>query len=146
MRAPTWYYVDTSTYLKLYFQEKDSRQAIRFLQNKALLSSALLRVECFSALSRKRTSGKLSEGAFASLSKQIKIALEYLETMNLADEILERAEQLSLDYSARAPDAIHVASALIFREKSNMSIMFITSDKKQKSVADCQGLKTYFVG
>jgi hypothetical protein len=43
-------------------------------------------------------------------------------------------------------DAMHIASAVIFQEAIGISITFITSDKKQQTAAEDNGLITMFVG
>lgn len=141
-----WIYLDTSTYLKLYVKEKGYDKARHLVKKSAVLSSAILPVECFSALSRKKHSGELDESIFDELASRIKKDLQSMEIIRVSDEILTKAESIVLNSTARALDALHIASALIFEELSGVKLDFITSDIRQAGIAKHYGLTTLFVG
>lgn len=143
---PMWVYLDTSTYLKLYVNEQGSNKVRILVRKNNTLSSAILLTECFSALSRKRQAGEINESVFNNLISQIKKDLQYVEIVRLTDEVLTRAEEVALYSTARALDAIHIASALMVKEVANVELSFVTSDSKQQKVAKELGLKTSFVG
>ena len=144
MKLP-WAYFDTSVYLKLYVREKGSEETRKLAKKKRILSSAILPTECFSALSRKKDEGYLTNEDFGKLANHIKEDLLYIEIIRLTDDALEKAEDVALNSTARALDALHIASALIFQEATNIELTFITSDKKQQKIANHYGLMTLFV-
>jgi len=55
-------------------------------------------------------------------------------------------ENIALHSAAGARNAIHIASALIFREAVGIELPFVTSDAEQEKTADRYGLKTVFIG
>jgi len=141
-----WVYLDTSTYLKLFMKERGSRAARNLVRKSRIISSAILTIECFSSLSRKRKRGEIGDKDFDKLVSRIKRATEYIEILRLTDEILLTAESVALQSDSRTLDSIHIASALIFKDTIEIDLTFVTSDKRQKEFADHQGLKTSFVG
>ena len=145
MKLP-WVYLDTSTYLKLYVKENRSQEVRNLVRENRVLSSAILLTECFSALSRKRQVREIDDDDFHTLVSRIREGAPYIEIVKLTDEVLMRAEAVALRSIARALDAIHIASAIIFQEATKINLTFVTSDKKQQEVANHQGLKTLFVG
>jgi predicted nucleic acid-binding protein len=140
-----WIYLDTSTYLKLYVKEKGYDKARRLVKKSTVLSSAILPVECFSALSRKKHSGEMDESIFNELARRIKNDLQFVEIIRLSDEILTKAGSIVLNSTARALDALHIASALVFEELSGVNIDFITPDIRQAEIAKHCGLTTLLV-
>ncbi len=144
MKLP-WAYFDTSVYLKLYVKEKGSKEARNLAKKKSILSSAVMPTECFSALSRKKEEGYLSNEDLKRLVSHIKEDLPYIEIIRLTDEVMEKAENIALHSTARALDAIHIASALIFQESTGIKLTFITSDQKQQRIANNYRLITLFV-
>lgn len=141
-----WAYFDTSTYLKLYIKEDASDEARRLSAKNRILSSAILLTECFSALSRKRGEGEITDKEIERLVNHIREDLSCIEIVKLADDVIKMAEEIALKSTVRALDAIHIASALLFQEAVNINLVFVTSDMKQEKAATHQGLKTLFVG
>ncbi|MFV1951642.1 MAG: type II toxin-antitoxin system VapC family toxin, partial [Nitrospinota bacterium] len=95
MKLP-WAYFDTSVYLKLYVREKGSEETRKLAKKKRILSSAILLTECFSALSRKKDEGYLTDEDFGKLANHIKEDLSYIEIVRLTDDALEKAEDVAL--------------------------------------------------
>ena len=141
-----WAYFDTSTYLKLYVKESGSDKALKAAKANHLLSSAVLSVEALSALARRRQSGDVDEKDFKIILKNIRDGFDSVETIRVTDDVLGMAEEITMRSVARAMDAIHIASALLFRNGAGIELTFVTSDKKQHEAALHEGLKTLFVG
>lgn len=140
-----WAYFDTSTYLKLIIKEGGSEKARKKARESRVLSSAILSVECFSALSRRKREGGLAESDFQKIVKEIKESLLSLEIIGVRDDVLKKAEDVTLRSTARAMDAIHIASALAFQEGAGIEPSFVTSDKKQSEAAAQVGLRVFFI-
>lgn len=141
-----WAYFDTSVYLKIYVKEKGSEEAKKLAGKNRVLSSAILPVECLSAISRKREEGYLNDIDLRKTANRIREGVKYAEIVNITDEVLRKAEAVTLNHGARAMDAIHIASALVFEELAGVKLTFATSDRKQLLAANHAGLKTVFVG
>lgn len=139
-------YFDTSTYLKLYVSESGSASARSYAQKNRIVSSAILALECFSALSRKKKERELSARVFDTLRRQLKNDTAHMEIINVTDEVLEGAEAIVLKSTARPLDAIHIASAILFQNEIKIELPFFTSDRKQLEAALSQGLTAVFTG
>lgn len=146
MKFLPWIYIDTSTYLKLFQKENGSAEARKLVKENKLLSSAILTSESFSTFSRRRQGKEIDEKIFDRLVNRVKKDLPYIEMIRVTDDVLRKTEEVALRSTALALDAIHIASALSFRELTGIDLTFVTSDKKQKEVAKSEGLKTLFVG
>jgi predicted nucleic acid-binding protein len=110
-----------------------------------VVSSAIVALECFSALSRRRQSNEFSETEFFKLQEVVRTGTRSVEQIRVSDEVLGGAEAITLRSAARALDAIHLSSAQLFKESTNIDILFITSDKKQNDVALREGFETLFI-
>ncbi len=141
-----WAYLDTSTWLKLYMKEAGSEKALKAAKEHRMLSSAVLSLECLSALARRLQAGEVGEKDFKKIVKNMKDGLSVVETVRVTDDVLNMAEEVTVRSAARAMDAIHIASALLFRNGTGIEIAFLTSDKKQYEAALHEGLKASFVG
>jgi predicted nucleic acid-binding protein len=138
-------YFDTSTWLKLYIQEKGSEEARDLARQVQGLSSAVLLIECFSALSRKWISREIDGKKLNRLVKAIETDVHSLELIQVNDSVLDKAQEIVLQTLARPLDAIHIASALIFQEMARVKVLFVTSDQRQSDVAAHVGLNSFFV-
>jgi predicted nucleic acid-binding protein len=140
-----WVYMDTSAYLKLFISERGSEDALVQARRSKLLSSAILPVECVSALSRRHRLGEIEDAVLETLLKTIKKHILSVEIIRITDEILNKAEDVCLRSEARAMDAIHIASALVFQESAGINVGFITSDTKQAESVRITGMKTLLI-
>ena len=139
-------YFDTSIWLKLYVRENGSDEARSLAKKHFILSSALLLTECFSALSRKKMAGELDARSLQRLTKWIREDVSSLEIIEVSRSVLGKSQELVLKSATRTLDAIHIASAILFRELIEVPILFATSDRKQFGAAQQQGLNALFVG
>jgi len=140
-----WVYLDTSTYLKLFVLESGSGEARQAVHGKKVLSSAILPLESCSALARRKAAGEMNEREFETVLENVRAGLSSIEIVRMTDDILKRAESVTLQAGARALDAIHIASALMFKDTTSLNLTFMTSDTKQGDAAGRAGLKTLFV-
>ena len=60
--------------------------------------------------------------------------------MEVSEHGLRHAEELVQKTDVRALDALHIASAIMFKAASRLAIPFITSDAKQRDAAQTTGL------
>jgi uncharacterized protein len=138
-------YFDTSTWLKLYIHEKGSEEARDLALQYQGLSSAVLLIECFSALSRKWISREIDGKKLNRLVKAIETDVHSLELIQVNDSVLDKAQEIVLQTLARPLDAIHIASALLFQEMARIKVLFVTSDHRQSDVGALVGLNSIFV-
>lgn len=140
-----WMYFDTSAFLKLTIEENGSETARKKARTSHVLSSGILPVECFTAVSRRKREGSIREVDFQQIIKAIRESLLSPEIIGISDDVLKKAEDVALLSTARAIDAIHIASALMFQERTGVETSFVTSDKKQSYAAAQVGLNVIFI-
>ncbi len=134
-------YFDTSSLVKRYLREKGSLEVRRLLRRYGVLSSSLMPVELFSALTRRHGQKDLSDRDYTAILSRIKRDRDFWELVEIGAPVLARAEELALSLRVRTLDAIHVASAVVFREFTARSLLFVTSDERQFEAAKQCGLE-----
>jgi len=145
MPAP-WAYFDTSAVVKRYVREPGSSRARALLRRHRFLSSVTTPIEILSALCHRRAAGELRERDFAAILSRLQQDRAYWEMVEVSPAVLSRAEELVQRTALRTLDALHVASALVFREASGLSVPLITGDILQRDAARELALEVVWVG
>jgi uncharacterized protein len=112
-------YFDTSVLVKRYVNERGSRSARGLFRRFRVVSYVLASLEGLSACPRLKAIGELSEGAFNAVIARIGTDRRQWELVELNVPILARAEEVSQRTQLRMLDALHVASALVFQDRSS---------------------------
>jgi len=107
-------YVDTSALLRLVLQEPGALDDLRSYD--ALVSSELVAVESARTIDRLRLQGSLTVEEAATRLRAITDWLEAIDLVLLRPLVLSRASQ-PLPTPLGTLDAIHLATALIWRER-----------------------------
>jgi predicted nucleic acid-binding protein len=102
-------------------------------------------VEAMSALSRRRVSGDLTPRDFLAIRSRLRKDRDYWELVEAGESVLLQAEELVQQANVRTLDAIHLASAMIFKSESRLTIPFITGDTKQRDAAHLLGFTVIWV-
>jgi predicted nucleic acid-binding protein len=131
--------------LAILFEEAKKKEAYEYWQNSSIrVISILLRIE--TVVSVRRTyeyyKNKLGDNW---LIEKLKILDEYLNEVNyrIIGTKIEREIYLKKELSkCRSLDAIHIATALKFREMSNIDIVLYTFDKTMHELAEHYRFKT----
>ena len=144
--APPFAYFDTSVVVKRYVLEASSTMARTLLRRYRCLSSAILPVEVISALTRRRAAGDVAAATFALISSRLAEDRGHWELVPLTGPLLALAENLVRRHLLRTLDAIHLAAALTFRDRSGVRVPFVTADARQREAAEPAGLSTLWVG
>ncbi|MBK9307739.1 MAG: type II toxin-antitoxin system VapC family toxin [Nitrospira sp.] len=145
MTPRQWAYFDTSVLVKRYVQEAGSSAVRRLLQRFRFLSSSIMPVEAMSAISRRRVSGDLTPRDFLAIRSRLRKDRDYWELVEAGESVLLQAEELVQQANVRTLDAIHLASAMIFKSESRLTIPFITGDTKQRDAAHLLGFTVIWV-
>jgi predicted nucleic acid-binding protein len=131
--------------LAILLEEKRKKEAYEYWQNSSLrVSSILLRIETIIAL--RRTYEYYQKTLDHNwLTEKTKILNEYLSEVNyrIVGTKLEREIYLKKELSkCRSLDAIHIATALKFREMNNGDVVLYTFDKTIHELAEHYRFKT----
>ncbi len=124
-------YVDASVILRIIAHSRDALPEGQLLHP---TSSALLQIECLRTLDRFQSTGELKREEIPRSYAALHEAMRRIELLKIDEVILERAGgQFGLPL--KTLDAIHLMTAVAWRERINEEVMFITHDKPLASAA-----------
>lgn len=132
-------YVDTSVLLRKLLREPEPLEG--FSRVDLYVSSELLRVEALRTLDRMRLRGLLDDEEMAERSSVLLSALESIELVEITPQILRRAEQ-SFPTSLGTLEAIHLASAVLWRDHTGNDLTLFTHDRELALAARALGFST----
>jgi predicted nucleic acid-binding protein len=118
-------YVDTSALLRLVFREADSLDDLRTYDR--LVSSELTGVESRRTIDRLRLQGLITADQAAVRLRVVTDWLEAIDLVALRPAILDRAGE-PLPVPLGTLDAIHLATALIWRDRVETIAVIATHD------------------
>ena len=140
-------YFDTSALIKRYVDEPARREVLTLLRNNHCVVSAILPVEVRSALRRRVAEKTLDTKRMPSILKRLAADRGYWTMIEVSREVLASAESLSGAHPLRALDAIHVALAKLFADRTTpQTFTFVSADMQQTQVTEALGIKTRYVG
>lgn len=132
-------YVESSVILRLVLGQPGSLREWRALDAGA--TSALAEVECLRTLDRVRLAEGLGEAVVAERRAAVYDVLNSLAIIEISRPILSRAAQ-PLPLSVGTLDALHLASALTWRESVGDAAVLATHDTRLGAAARALGLGT----
>lgn len=118
-------YLDTSALLRLVLREAGALDELRSYDN--LVSSELVAVESCRTIDRLRLQGSLSTEEAAARLLVVTEWLEAIDLVLLRPPVLSRASE-PLPTPIGTLDAIHLATALIWRDRMRQSLVVATHD------------------
>jgi predicted nucleic acid-binding protein len=129
-------YVDTSALLRIALREESALEQLRRCEQ--LVSSELLPVESARTLHRLRLKGALTLEEVAARTQVIEEWLEGIDIVLLRAPILRRASE-PLPTALGTLDAIHLATALVWRDRQNVALTIATHDAALATAARAFG-------
>lgn len=131
-------YVDSSVILRMVLGQAD-----RLREWKSLtlgIASALAEVECLRTLDRLKTREDIPDAEIAARREAVFRLVEEMEVVEPTRPVLARASQ-PLPTPLGTLDAIHLATALLWREKERKEIVMATHDTALGIAARACGLR-----
>ena len=136
-----WAYFDTSALVKRYLEEAGRRDVLRLLRRHEVVTSAILPVELRSALRRRVSEGALDGERVTQILRRVATDREYWTLIEVARDVLTAAEALVATHPVRALDALHIASAQIFKQRLSIpDLLFVSADQRQTNAASAAGM------
>lgn len=129
-------YIDSSVLLRLVLGQANALS--EWHQIDRAVSSVLVRVEALRTLDRFRLRARISDQELARRRSAILQLLNSLELVEIDVAVLDRATH-PLPTELGTLDAIHLATALLFREVSNTQLAMATHDVALGIAAQAQG-------
>lgn len=103
------------------------------------VTSVLTEVECLRTLDRLRVTRRVAEDEVALRRQTVVTLLRAAETVDLSTPILRRAGQ-PLPVTVGTLDALHLATALLWRDYTGIDLVMATHDTALGSAAKAMGL------
>lgn len=130
-------YLDSSVILRI--AQREPHPLREWSRLKAGVTSSLAEVECARTLDRLRLLGMLSDEELAERRETVSRILATTDVIALDRAVLGRAAQ-PFATPLGTLDAIHLASALLFRESEAPSLVLATHDQQLATAARASGL------
>ena len=131
-------YVDASVLLRVALRQPDALPEWRQIQQG--VSSALIMTESLRTLDRLRLRAKLPDEEVASRRGTSIRLIESLELVEIDAVVLDRAAQ-PMPTELGTLDAIHLATALLWKEVSRTDVIMATHDGALGLAAQAHGLR-----
>jgi predicted nucleic acid-binding protein len=131
-------YLDTSALLRVVLREPGALEELR--SSAALVSSELLAVESLRTIDRLRLQGALAPEEAASRRATVADWLEAVDLVRLQRPILSRASE-PLPTPLGTLDALHLATALVWRDRTGRTLVMATHDGSLALAARSFGLE-----
>ena len=131
-------YIDTSALLRIVLREPGALDQLRSYD--ALVSSELIAVECARTIDRLRLQGSLTPDEAAVRLRSVTDWLEAIDLVLLRPTVLSRASE-PLPMPLGTLDALHLATALIWRERLGPLPALATHDAALGSAARAFGFE-----
>lgn len=137
-------YVDTSALIKNYVRETSSDQVIELLsQHPFIGTAALTQVEMASAMAKAGRLGWVEETDIESAWQDFISHWAAFIRLPLSAVIVEQAAAFCWRYGLRAYDAIHLASALTWKDVAGDEVIFACFDHALIKAAQKEGLQVW---
>jgi len=119
-------YIDSSVMMSILLGQPNA--LTEFSKVERPIASKLLKVEGLRTLDRLRTRGLLTETEFVRSAEEFRDSMDAVEWIEITDAILDRVGG-NFAVALGTLDAIHLSSALLWKEHSKMDLHFLTHDE-----------------
>ena len=133
-------YLDTSSLLKLYLDERDSEEVKMLVTGSVVASSIVAYAEARAGLARARRLGRLTDSEVAELRGSFEARWMNVRLVDVTDSVVRLAGDCAEKYALRGFDAIHLASALILARELGEPLSFSAADDRLMDAAVSEGL------
>lgn len=131
-------YVDSSVLLRVVLGQRNALKEWQAIDRG--IASALVEVECLRTLDRLRLAEGLEDAEIALRREAIFRLVEAIEVVEPTRPVLTRAAQ-PLPTALGTLDAIHLATALLWRERAGADLTMATHDVALGTAARANGLR-----
>jgi uncharacterized protein len=131
-------YLDSSTILRIILGQANALKEWRSVTQGVV--SALVEVECLRTLDRLRLAEGLEDAEIALRREAVFRLVESMEVVELTRPVLARASY-PLPTALGTLDAIHLATALLWKDRSGADLVMATHDAALATAARASGLR-----
>lgn len=131
-------YLDSSVLMRILLNQTGVLP--EFSKIRRAVASRLLKTECLRVLHRCRLEDLLTEKEYLQALDDLYDSLDSVEFIHVTEAILERA-CASYPVALGTLDAIHLASALAWREQESAALVLLTHDRQLAKAARSVGFE-----
>lgn len=134
-------FFDSSALAKRFIEEPGSEEIEKIcFDSDSIAVSSICFPEIISALNRRLRESSISKKDYLLIKERLIEEFEHIEIINVVPEVIAKSILLLERSRLRTLDAIHIASALMWKPG-----LFVSADKRQTLAARKAGLKVKFV-
>lgn len=126
-------YVDSSVIVRVVLKAADALPEWKTLRDAS--SSVLLQVECLRTIDRLQLTGDIKTPNVPRTYAALHDVMRKISLLNLGDDIIERTSG-PFGLPLKTLDAIHLVTAIAWRERINDDITFVTHDIQLPAAAE----------
>ena len=135
-------YLDTSSLLKLYVEEKGSAKVADFLKSSEIAATSIVGyAEARAAFARKFREKAFTVQKYGRFVSAFKKDWESYLIVKVTKEIVWLAGDLAERHSLKGLDAIHLSSAITLGKESASPITFLCADRKLQRASKLEELQ-----
>jgi predicted nucleic acid-binding protein len=133
-------YLDSSVVLRRVLGQADALDGTSWTAIARGVASALVEVECLRTLDRLRVLQGIAEDAIAARRETVVQLLASVELVGVSTSVLRRASQ-PFPVTLGTLDALHLATALQWRDATGLDVVMATHDDALATAARAMGLQ-----
>lgn len=134
-------YLDTSALVKLYFEESGSAEVRERVRQAAVVAtSRVAYIETLSGIARKNREGELAGKDRTRVTGEFLDDWKSFFVIEVSEPLCRLAGDLVTRHPLRTLDAVHLASALLLRDKLEEKVEFCGFDQRLGEAARLEGL------
>ena len=137
-------YLDASALVKRYVAEAGSAQVEALIGEAQATGTAVLsRAEVAAALAKAARVGLVTRESALKALESFNADWEHLIRLQFGEPLVARAATLAWEHGLRGYDAVHLATALVWRETLGETLTVATYDRELWRGAQASGLSTW---
>lgn len=134
-------FFDSTAFAKRFIEESGSDDIEKLcFESESIAVSSICFPEIISALNRRLRESSISKKDYLLIKERLVEEFEHVEIINVVPAVIAKSIVLLERNSLRTFDAIHIASALLWKPD-----LFVSSDKRQILAAKKAGMKVRFI-
>lgn len=137
-------YLDASALVKRYVAEAETAQVVALIEEAKMTGTAVLcRAEVAAAFAKAVRVGLVAREAALKALESFTTDWEYLIRIQIGEPLAARAATLAWEHGLRGYDAVHLATALVWRETLGETVTVATYDRELWRGAQANGLSPW---
>jgi len=137
-------YLDTSALVKRYVAETDSQEVAALIARAEQIGTSLIsRVEAAAALAKAVRTGALRRDEANTALTAFHSQWATLVRLYVTEALIAKADDMAWEHGLRGYDAIHLATAMLWQEYIDESILLATFDRQLQQAGQAVGLTVW---